>query len=110
MSLVTPAIKDEIKELVCEIIEVEPFVVTTTRPFQKYIDAESHRAHEIRATLECAFGVTIDQADAAGMTNLEGVYAAVSAALLAKHGYSTRQAASSPAPSSDHALPILAMS
>ena len=93
MSLVTPAIKDEIKELVCEIIDVEPFVVTPTRPFQEYHDAENHRAHEIRATLECAFGVTIDEADAARMTNLEGVYSALSAALLAKHGYSIQQAA-----------------
>ena len=93
MSLVTPAIKDEIKELVCEIIDIEPFVVTPTRPFHEYRDAQDHRFDEIRATLECAFGVTIDEPDAARMTNLEGVYSALSAALLAKHGYSTPQAA-----------------
>ena len=50
-----------------------------------------HRTQEIRATLECAFGVTIDEPDAARMTNLDGVYSALSAALLAKHGYSTRR-------------------
>ena len=88
MSLVTSAIRDEIKELVCEIIDVEPFVVTPTRPFREYRDADSHRTQEIRTTLECAFGVTIDGADAARMTNLEGVYSALAAALLAKHGYS----------------------
>ena len=93
MSLVTPAIKDEIKELVCEIIDIEPFVVTPARPFREYHGAQNHRLDEIRATLECAFGVTIDEANAARMTNLEGVYSALSAALLAKHGYSTRQAA-----------------
>ena len=93
MSLVTPAIKDEIKELVCEIIDVEPFVVTPTRPFRNILTPDNHRPDDIRATLECAFGVTIDQANAARMTNLEGVYSALSAALLAKHGYSTRQAA-----------------
>ena len=93
MSLVTPAIKDEIKELVCEIIDIEPFVVTPTRPFHEYCDVRNHRAQEIRTTLECAFGVTIDEANAARMTNLEGVYSALSAALLAKHSYSTRQAA-----------------
>jgi acyl carrier protein len=89
MSLVTSAIKEEVKELVCEIIDVEPFVVTPTRPFHEYHDVDSHRTREIRATLECAFGVTIDQADAATMTNFEGVYSALAAALLAKHGYST---------------------
>lgn len=89
MSLVTPGIKDEIKELVCEIMDVEPFVVTPTRQFQEYHDAQNHRADEIRATLECAFGVRIDEADAARMINLEGVYSAVSAALLAKHGQPT---------------------
>ena len=93
MSLVTPAIKDEIKELVCEIIDLEPFVVTATRPFREYRDARNHQFDEIRATLECAFGVTIDEANVARMTNLEGVYSALSAALLAKHGYSTPQAA-----------------
>ncbi len=93
MSLVTPAIKDEIKELVCEIIDIEPFVVTPTRPFREYRDADSHRADEIRTTLECAFGVTIDEADAVRMTNLEGVYSALSAALLAKHGHAVRRAA-----------------
>jgi len=91
MSLVTPAIKDEIKDLVCEIIDVEPFVVTPTRPFQEYREARIHRTEEIRATLECAFGVSIDEPDAARMTNLDGVYSALSAALLAKHGYSTRR-------------------
>ena len=41
MSLVTPAIKDEIKDLVCEIIDVEPFVVTPMRPFQEYREARN---------------------------------------------------------------------
>ena len=75
----------------CEIIDIEPFVATPTRPFREYRDAQNHQFGEIRTTLECAFGVAIDEADAARMTNLEGLYSALSAALLAKHGYSTRR-------------------
>jgi acyl carrier protein len=86
MSLVTYEIENEIKELVCEIIEAEPFEVTPTSLFKEDHDADSLRAIEILATLERAFGVTIDQADLATMVNLEGVYAVVSTALAAKRG------------------------
>jgi acyl carrier protein len=67
----------KIKDIVCEILEVEPSEVTPTSLFREDHEADSLRAIEILAALERNFGVTIDQADLSRMVNLEGVYAVV---------------------------------
>ncbi|MCW3817580.1 acyl carrier protein [Micromonospora sp. DR5-3] len=72
--------KAQIKELVCEILEIEPADVSPTSLFKEEHDADSLRAIEILAALERTLDITIDQADLARMVNLEGVYAVVAEA------------------------------
>ncbi|SOD62578.1 acyl carrier protein [Streptomyces zhaozhouensis] len=67
-----------IKEIVCDILEIEEDEVTETSLFKEDHDADSLRAIEILAALEKEFGVVIDQAELPRMTNLQGVYAVVS--------------------------------
>ena len=72
--------QDEIKEIVCEILEIDPDEVTDTSLFKEEHDADSLRAIEILAALEKRFDVVIDQAELARMVNLAGVYEVVAEA------------------------------
>lgn len=72
--------KQQIKEIVCDILELEPDEVTETSLFKEDHDADSLRAIEILASLERAFGVVIDQAELSRMDNLEHVYVVVAEA------------------------------
>ncbi|MFJ9691425.1 acyl carrier protein [Kitasatospora sp. NPDC101183] len=67
----------EIKEIVCDILEIEEDEVTETSLFKEEHDADSLRAIEILAALEKRFGVVIDQAELARMVHLKGVYEVV---------------------------------
>ncbi|MFE9564810.1 acyl carrier protein [Streptomyces sp. NPDC006487] len=73
--------KQEIKEIVCDILEIDEDEVTETSLFKEDHDADSLRAIEILAALERTQRVTIDQAELSRMVNLVGVYAVVSEAL-----------------------------
>ena len=84
MTMIIPEIESEIKQIVCEIIEVEPEEVTRTSLFKEDHDADSLRSIEILASLERVFHVVIDQAELARMSNLEGVYGVVADALAKK--------------------------
>ncbi|MEV7287835.1 acyl carrier protein [Streptomyces sp. NPDC093252] len=72
--------KQEIKEIVCDILEIDEDDVTETSLFKEEHDADSLRAIEILAALERTQKVTIDQAELSRMVNLEGVYAVVAEA------------------------------
>lgn len=72
--------KQEIKEIVCDILEIDEDEVTGTSLFKEEHDADSLRAIEILAALERTQKVTIDQAELSRMVNLEGVYVVVSEA------------------------------
>ncbi|MEU9384567.1 acyl carrier protein [Streptomyces sp. NPDC048279] len=72
--------KQEIKEIVCDILEIDEDEVTETSLFKEEHDADSLRAIEILAALERTQKVTIDQAELSRMVNLEGVYAVVAEA------------------------------
>jgi acyl carrier protein len=67
----------EIKEIVCEILEIEPDELTESSLFKEDHTADSLRAIEILAALEKRFDIVIDQSDLARMVNLSGVYAVV---------------------------------
>jgi acyl carrier protein len=69
--------KKEIKDIVCEILELKPDEVTETSLFKEEHDADSLRAIEILASLERTFGILIDQAELDRMVNLENVYVVV---------------------------------
>lgn len=73
-----------IKEIVCDILELEEDEVTETSLFSEDHDADSLRAIEILASLEKAFGVVIDQAELTRMVNLAGVYQVVTESIEAQ--------------------------
>lgn len=77
MSTAIESRKQEIKEIVCDILELELEDVTETSLFKEEHGADSLRAIEILANLERTFGVVIDQAELARMVNLENVYKVV---------------------------------
>lgn len=72
--------QDEIKEIVCDILEIDSGELTDTSLFKEDHQADSLRAIEILAELERRFDVVIDQAELARMVNLAGVYGVVAEA------------------------------
>lgn len=76
--------KAKIKEIVSEILEIDPEEMTDTSLFKEDHDADSLGAIEILSALERTFGVEIDQAELTRMVNLEGVIAVVAEAQSAK--------------------------
>ncbi len=71
---VTIAERDQIKAIVCDILEVEPEEVTETSLFIDDHDADSMRLIEILSALELNLKVTIDQSQINRMVNLAGIY------------------------------------
>ncbi len=65
------------KEIITEVLEIEPAEMTDTSRFVQDHGADSLRAIEIMARLESRFGVQIPQNDLSKMTNLANVYAVV---------------------------------
>lgn len=76
----------EIKDIVCDILEIDSDELSVTSLFKEDHDADSLRAIEILAALEKKFGVVIDQAELGRMVNLEGVYAVVDEAAGPRRG------------------------
>nr|WP_211240412.1 acyl carrier protein [Haloglycomyces albus] len=74
------AMKDKIKVLICEILELDVDEVTETSLFKEDHDADSLLAIEIVASLEKTFNITIAQSEMTKMVNLAGIYDVVSAA------------------------------
>lgn len=66
-----------IKDIVCEILEIEPEDVGPTDSFKDDHDADSLRAIEILAALEREFGIEIPQQELGRMTDLQAVHAVV---------------------------------
>lgn len=66
--------KKRITEIVSEILEIDPSLMTDQSLFKEDHDADSLRAIEILATLERDFKIEIDQANLARMVNLQGIY------------------------------------
>ena len=69
--------KQEIKTIVCDILELEEDEVTETSLFKEDHEADSLSAIEILAALERSQHVTIDQAELSRMVNLQGIYEVV---------------------------------
>ena len=72
--------REEIKEIVCDILEIESEELTDSSLLKEDHDADSLRAIEILAALEKAFKISIDQAEMSRMVNLDGIYAVVAEA------------------------------
>lgn len=65
--------QQEIKEIVCDILEIEQSDVTDTSLFKEDHDSDSLRAIEILAALERKFKISIEQSEMSRMVNLNGV-------------------------------------
>ncbi|MBC2875743.1 MULTISPECIES: acyl carrier protein [Streptomyces] len=65
---------DEIREIVAEVLELEPEEITETGLFAEEYEADSLRAIEILARLEKKYKVEIPQSDLPKMVNLAEVY------------------------------------
>lgn len=60
---------DVVKEILCDILEIEPQDLTEDGDFIEEYDADSLRAVEILASLERRFKVRIPEEELANMTN-----------------------------------------
>jgi acyl carrier protein len=74
MAVVTTDDRQQIKEIVCNILEVEPDEVNETSMFTEDHDADSMRLIEILSALELRLNVTIEQSEMPRMVNLAGIY------------------------------------
>ncbi|MFI6206328.1 acyl carrier protein [Streptomyces sp. NPDC051041] len=74
---ITAEQRAQIKEIVCEILEIEPAEVTDTSLFKEDHNADSLGAIEILSSLERTFQIEIDQTELVRMVNLDGVVAVV---------------------------------
>ncbi|MBO3679161.1 acyl carrier protein [Streptomyces sp. NEAU-YJ-81] len=78
MTAIVEERRETIKEIVTDILEIDPDEVTETSLFKEEHDADSLRAIEILAALEKAFNIVIEQSELSRMVNLQGVYEVVS--------------------------------
>ncbi|GAA1703831.1 acyl carrier protein [Streptomyces yatensis] len=78
MTAIVEERRETIKEIVTDILEIDPDEVTETSLFKEEHDADSLRAIEILAALERTFNIVIEQSELSRMVNLRGVYEVVS--------------------------------
>ncbi|HKS98289.1 MAG TPA: acyl carrier protein [Rugosimonospora sp.] len=81
---VDAAQRAKIKEIVCEILEIDPAQLTDTSRFKEDHEADSLGAIEILSALERELGVEIEQEELTRMVNLDGVVAVVEDAFAAR--------------------------
>jgi acyl carrier protein len=65
---------EELRDIVAEVLEVEPTELTDTGDFVEEYEADSLRAIEILARIEKVYRVEIPQAELAEMRNLTAVH------------------------------------
>ncbi|MFE5119988.1 acyl carrier protein [Streptomyces sp. NPDC056669] len=65
---------DELREIVAEVLEVEPEEITETGSFVEEHEADSLRAIEILARIEKKYKIDIPQSELPRMENLKAVY------------------------------------
>ncbi|MGV9270956.1 acyl carrier protein [Kitasatospora sp. NPDC003701] len=68
---------DELRDLIAEVLEIEPEEITETGSFVEEYEADSLRAIEILARIEKKYKVEIPQEELARMENLLAVYETV---------------------------------
>jgi acyl carrier protein len=65
---------EELRELVAEVLEIEPEELTDTGDFVNEYDADSLRAIEMLARIEKKYRIEIPQKELAAMQNLKAVF------------------------------------
>jgi len=79
--VLTDVAKEQVQDIVSEILEIDEEEMTDTSLFKEDHGADSLRAIEILAALERTFRVEIDQAELSRMVNLQGIYDVVAEAV-----------------------------
>jgi acyl carrier protein len=69
---------EELREIVAEVLEVEPHEIEDDAHFQAVYGADSLRAIEVLARIEKRYKIDVPQSELANMVNLTAVYAVVS--------------------------------
>lgn len=77
MSVIVDQRIEELREIVAEVLELEPEEITETADFVDEYGADSLRAIEILARIEKRYRVDIPQSELPTMQNLHAVYEAV---------------------------------
>lgn len=72
--------RQQVRDVVCEVLEIEPDELTDESLFLEDHGADSMAMVEIVAWLEQAFEIKIDETNLVRMVNLAGVYAVVAEA------------------------------
>jgi acyl carrier protein len=70
--------REELRELVAEVLELEPYEIEEHADFRRVYDVDSLRAIEVLAQIEKRYGLDIPQPELAEMTNLSAIYDVVS--------------------------------
>lgn len=65
---------DELRDIVAEVLEIEPEELTDTGDFVEEYEADSLRAIEILARIEKRYRISIPQAELPEMQNLKAVH------------------------------------
>jgi acyl carrier protein len=69
---------EELRQIVAEVLEMEPEEISDTGDFIEDYEADSLRAIEILARIDKQYKVEIPQAELPELRNLKAVYAALS--------------------------------
>lgn len=73
MTELTDDMRAKVKDIVCDILELEPDAVSDTSSFTDDLGADSMQTIEVLASLELNFGVVIAQSELDRMVSLAGV-------------------------------------
>ena len=72
--MMTEEVKAKVREIIAEILEVEPDELEEDKDFEETYEADSLRKIEIVAKLEKALDITIPQTELAKIRTLKAVY------------------------------------
>ncbi|UFQ17181.1 MULTISPECIES: acyl carrier protein [Streptomyces] len=71
---ITPDLRDRVKKIVCDILEVEPGELTETTHFYEELGVDSLAVIEIMTAIEDSLGITIEQDKAKRMVSLAAIH------------------------------------
>jgi len=77
MSTIATQQREKIKDIVCDILEIEPAELKGASILKDEHDADSMVTIEILSALERAFSIRIDQGELANMVSLDAIVAVV---------------------------------
>ncbi|MET9451453.1 acyl carrier protein [Streptomyces cinerochromogenes] len=74
MAEITGEVREQVKKIVCDVLEVGPGELDDTTLFHEEFGVDSLAIIEILTVIEDSLGITIDQAETPRMGSLAGIY------------------------------------